>query len=489
MAAAAVVVLVGIGLYALSRRNYLLYHSLAELFSIVVATGVFMIAFSSRFYGESLPFVFLGISYLAVAVLDTFYVLAYPGMAIFENAASHAHLVWVAARFLEALSLTLFVAIPSELRRLPVGIVILVYGLVAATVLTTVLVWDVFPPAFGADAGWNLFKILSEVIITGILISSLFFLRRNRTNHETIVFKLIALSIVATIASQLFFAVYADSYGATEFAGRLLRMASLVLVYKAIIEVSLSRPYETISRDLRENEADLRAANATKDRFFSIIAHDLKNPVHGIAELSKLTLKHSEGMSNEEQRNQLELIRDSADMAVDLLEKLLIWARSQTGRLRVNPNDFDLEAVAVECKRLSAVQATEKGVAIANEVSPDTMVHADPNMVTTVLRNLLVNGIKFTRPGGIVRVSAESGDGQIVVSVRDTGVGMSPEELDQLFQIDSNRTKWGTEGESGTGLGLIICKEFVERNGGNIWATSRVGMGSTVYFTLPIGKN
>lgn len=472
-------------LYAISRTNYLLYHSLAELFSIVIASGVFVIAWNARDYGEAAPYVFLGIAYLAVAVLDTFHTLTYPGMTIFSPDRFYANQIWIATRFIESSSLVLFFAFPPKLGTLRYGHVLAIYAFLVFAVLGSVVVWEVFPAAFVAGRGQTPFKIIGEYVVVGILAVAGYLLWLNRDRFDAVVWKLLGASIAATMFAELFFTLYQDNYGVTNFVGHLLKIASYAFVYKAIIESRLRRPYETIFRDLRQNEESLRQANATKDRFFSIIAHDLKNPIHGIAELSRLAVEQADRSSREELFDHLNLIRESADTAVSLLDKLLIWARSQTGRLRVEPYDFDLSPLVLECKRLTAVTADEKGIAVSNEVSPQTMVHADPNMVTTVLRNLLANGVKFSEPNGVVRVTAEVADGLIIVSVRDTGVGMTPEELETLFRIDATRTKRGTAGETGTGLGLIICKEFVERNNGRVWATSKPGSGSTFYFTLP----
>lgn len=480
---AALIVLASAGAYLLSRRNYLLYHSLAELFSISVATGVFMISWNAREYTQSMPFVFLGVVYLSVAVLDTFHTLGYTGMGVFPGDHYYANQIWIGTRFLEAGSLLVFLAIPNRLRGGSSGFYLGLYFFLTALLLASIVRWEIFPPAYIAGVGQTPFKIAGEYVVVAILSAALVVLHRTRERFSPSIAALIGASVGATIASELAFTLYQDNYGITNFLGHILKITSFVFIYKAIIESGIRRPFETFFRDLRENEQRLERANATKDRFFSIIAHDLKNPIHGIAELSRLSLRQNGEQANDQET--LELIHDSARMAVDLLDKLLVWARSQTGRLHVVPYHFDLAAVATECKQLTAAQADEKGVALSNEVSPGSVVYADPNMITTVLRNLLSNGVKFTESGGVVRMTAEAQDSRLVVTVRDTGVGMTTDELDGLFRVDSSRTKSGTAGETGTGLGLIICKEFVERNGGRIWVSSRPAAGSAFHFSLP----
>lgn len=480
--AAALSVLI-LGAYLLSRRNYLLYHSLAEFFSIAVATGVFMIGWNAREYAESMPFVFLGVVYLSVAVLDTFHTLAYSGMGVFPGDHFYANQIWIATRFVEAVSLLVFLAIPNRLRSGSWSLYLGLYVVLTGLLLVSILRWELFPAAYIEGEGQTPFKIVGEYVVVTVLSAALFVLYRTRHRFAPSIATLIGASLGATIASELLFTLYQDNYGITNFLGHILKIVSFVFIYKAIIESGIRRPFETIYRDLRDNEQRLEQANATKDRFFSIIAHDLKNPVHGIAELSRLALRRTDEPRDDVES--LSLIHDTASTAVDLLDKLLVWARSQTGRLRVVPYAFDLAAVAAECKQLAAAQADEKGVSLSNEVSPGSMVYADPNMITTVLRNLLSNGVKFTQSGGVVRVTAEAQETRLIVTVRDSGVGMTTDELDGLFRIDSTHTKSGTAGETGTGLGLIICKEFVERNGGRIWASSRPAAGTAFHFSLP----
>ena len=490
------------GLYLLSRTNYLLYHSLAELFSVVIAAGVFMIGWNARQYGEARPFVFLGVVYLSVAVLDTFHTLGYAGMQVFSGDHFYANEIWIGTRFIESVSLLLFLSIPGTLSRLSGQAYLGIFAAGTAALLVAIIPLDVFPAAYIDGEGQTLFKVIGELVVVAVLAAAIAVLYRRRNDFARSISRLIGASLALTMASELCFTLYQDNYGLMNYAGHVLKIASFICIYKALVESGIRKPFETIFRDLRDSRERLIQANAAKDRFFSIIAHDLKNPIHGIAELSRLAL-HARLRENAEkasvdgqsathgqsslEEEPLALILQSARSSADLLDKLLLWARSQTGRLRVEPYQFDLASVAAECKQLAAAQADEKGVILVNEVSPGTTVYADPNMVTTVLRNLLSNGVKFTGAAGVVRMRAEREGSSVTVSVRDTGMGMTTEELDDLFRIDTSRTKSGTAGESGTGLGLIICKEFVERNGGRIWASSSRGGGSVFKFTVPAG--
>ncbi len=242
------------------------------------------------------------------------------------------------------------------------------------------------------------------------------------------------------------------------------------------------------TQNLRIINTELELLNRTKDKFFSIIAHDLRNPFNAIIGFSELLRNDFYEMDNLQKLNLLELINVSSETAYNLLENLLQWARTQTDKIKYNPENFDLCEVVNLVINLHGIMAQKKGIVLKNDILPHTLVHADKNMINTVLRNLISNAIKFSKPGGEIVVSAERTQDYIEVNVRDSGVGMSNDNLGKLFRIDTYYSTCGTMGESGTGLGLIICKEFIEKNKGRIRATSQEGAGTTLSFTLNAAK-
>ena len=242
------------------------------------------------------------------------------------------------------------------------------------------------------------------------------------------------------------------------------------------------------AQDLRVINNELERLNRTKDKFFSIIAHDLRNPFNAIIGFSALLRNDFYDMSSEQKLNLLELINVSSETAYNLLENLLQWARTQTDKIKYNPEDFDLREVASLVIDLHGIMAQKKGIVLKNCIPAQTMVHADKNMIHTVIRNLISNAIKFSKPDGSIDLSSRETDGHIEVHVADNGIGMNRESLGKLFRIDTYYSTSGTMGESGTGLGLIICKEFVEKNNGRIKAISQEGYGTTLSFTLDAAK-
>jgi signal transduction histidine kinase len=238
------------------------------------------------------------------------------------------------------------------------------------------------------------------------------------------------------------------------------------------------------AQDLRIINTELERLNRTKDKFFSIIAHDLRNPFNAIIGFSELLRNDFYEMDNNQKLNLLELINVSSETAYNLLENLLQWARTQTDKIKYSPENFDLCEVVNQVINLHGIIARKKGIILKNDIAHHTLVYADKNMINTVLRNLISNAIKFSKPDGEILISALHNAGDIEVTVTDKGIGMSRESLGKLFRIDTYYSTSGTMGESGTGLGLIICKEFVEKNNGRIKATSMEGAGTTLSFTL-----
>ena len=236
---------------------------------------------------------------------------------------------------------------------------------------------------------------------------------------------------------------------------------------------------------LRESENQLRELNATKDKFFSIIAHDLKSPFNAIVGFSELLVELMKEKDYEGIEEYAGYIHDSSLRAMSLLSNLLEWSRTQIGRMNYTPEAIELNAVILEATDLLNDSAKQKGITISSTIPENLIVFADKTMISTVLRNLVSNAIKFTNFGGQVILSSQQVDDELLVSVSDNGVGINNDSIPNLFLIERSKSTSGTEKETGTGLGLILCKEFIEKHGGRIWAESEVGIGSTFKFTLP----
>lgn len=249
-----------------------------------------------------------------------------------------------------------------------------------------------------------------------------------------------------------------------------------------IRDISIRKQAE---QKLKETAIQLRELNATKDKFFSIIAHDLQGPfsaIIGFAELLADQIKHKK---YDRAAEHAETIRSSSWRAMDFLKNLLEWARSQVGIMVFKPQIFEISRIINDTKDLLKDSSFQKSIEVKNLVPENFNIYADMQMIKTTLRNLLSNAIKFTNPGGLILIEANQTDSVTTVSVTDNGTGIKKEMIERLFRIEDCRSTKGTQGEQGTGLGLLLCNDFVKRHGGKIWAESEEGNGSRFVFTLP----
>jgi signal transduction histidine kinase len=256
----------------------------------------------------------------------------------------------------------------------------------------------------------------------------------------------------------------------------------------AVLFYSRHRVLKAKNDYISEQNESLRELNATKDKFFSIIAHDIKNPISSFKNALNAMVGDYEEMEKNERKEFLELMNDSAGNLYELLENLLTWARSQRGNLSFNPSRIEMRSIVEQSVFQLAVQASDKNISLENAVPNGIFAKADANMLNTVVRNLISNSIKFTESGGFVRIKARVRDNHVEMEIEDSGIGMDEKVQKKLFKIDESHTSLGTNNEKGTGLGLIICREFIEKHNGKIWVQSQKGVGSHFYFTLPMAN-
>lgn len=236
---------------------------------------------------------------------------------------------------------------------------------------------------------------------------------------------------------------------------------------------------------LMEEIEKLKETNFNKDKFFSIISHDLKSPFQGLLGFTELLAEEYDTLDEEYRKNLIKEIRSSSLHIYNLLLNVLEWSRLQTNRTEFNPEKVNLWLEIEEIKNLLMINASNKNITLHNEVSKDCYVLADDNMLRSIIHNLLSNAIKFTKPGGYVKFRASLAGNFYVISVIDNGIGIKPDDIGKIFSIGIQYSTVGTANEKGTGLGLTLCKEMIEKHGGSIWVESKVGAGSSFRFTLP----
>lgn len=258
-------------------------------------------------------------------------------------------------------------------------------------------------------------------------------------------------------------------------------LLSLVLIWIWLLRKQIKKETRKISIKNRE----LQKLNAEKDKFLSIIAHDLRSPFNSIIGFSDLLVKQANKTEFKDIVKYSDVIKKSSERAMDLLTNLMEWSLSHTGRISFNPVYFQLEDLMKEVELLFSDIAEQKSIVVKCEILSEKDVYADKQMVSTILRNLVSNAIKYTPVGGNIIIKSKQHQNKLLISVEDSGVGLSKSTIESLFRTDTNSSELGTQKEEGTGLGLILCKEFVEKHKEKIWVESELGKGSTFYFTLP----
>ncbi|MGW8315491.1 MAG: two-component regulator propeller domain-containing protein [Bacteroidales bacterium] len=272
----------------------------------------------------------------------------------------------------------------------------------------------------------------------------------------------------------------------------LVATAIAIMIYIYLVKIRTNRlltfqnqQISQANEALRESEKNLMELNATKDKFFSIISHDLKNPFTSLLSISELMVDSFDSADREDHRAGFKKINNSIKHLLDLLENLLTWSRSQRGRIKYDPTRFNLSLLIQENVNLHKLLAEKKGIMLLSPDNQDVYAYGDRDMINSVLRNLMTNAVKFTEANKKVEVKVDQRDEEVEISVVDEGIGIDKENLQKLFRIDEKFKSTGTAGEKGTGLGLIICREFVEKHGGQIRVKSEPGRGSTFSFSIP----
>jgi signal transduction histidine kinase len=482
-------VLAVIGLFGWG--NYLAFHGLAEMFSIAIAAAAFLVAWNSRDYPHARPLLRLALGLGFVALIDFFHLLTYSGMGVFVPPRDYATKLWVAGRGLQAAVFAFFALSLGSGRELRPQPYLAVLAAVTGLLIGSILYGSWFPDCFVEGSGLTPFKVTSEYVVSAAFAGSAFLMHRRRGFLHGSVYQALSWSLALTIASELTFTLYATVTGIANLIGHLLKIAAYYFAYLALVaeqvrrRIELIRQLEDTRASLQARERDLEEANEAKDRFYTVIAHDMRNAIGGLKTTADLLALHDGTLGDADRRMLVGILREGSQQALGLLERLLLWGRSRTGRLEISPRAVVLRDLVEDILEEVSVDAGRKQVSVSSNVPSGVVVHADPEIVGTILRNLLNNAVKFTPPGGKVVVKSCEQQGRIAVSVADTGVGMAPAALRELLRGGSPGTTLGTASEPGTGLGLLVCREFAEKSGGAITGETAPGQGTTFTFTLP----
>lgn len=474
-------------LYIIQKDNYLLFHAIIELTSISIIIGTFILAWNVRNKSDNKTIIYLSFAYLIIAVFDTLHTLSYKGMGVFPGNNDYATRLWIAARYLESLSILLLLYIPLSKRVKP-GYVLLFFTLIGTALLSTILYFDIFPICLVPGVGLTRFKVISEYIICFILLLSLIplFVKVDKQDKESRVY--LILSIIITIFSELSFTLYKDAYGLMNMLGHYLKLFSFYFIYKSFIESTLNRPIDILFKELKANEEALFHTNQTKNQLFSIFAHDLKNPFNGLIGFLTILETNYDDLDNEQKKSYINYCKNSADNCLLLFNNLLSWTRLHfDDNIYNTPKKVNILNLVKNSYELYSSMLKEKQIVTTINIAPELQISIDQDIFSLIIRNLFYNAIKFTPTKGSIELEVKLNDKyQCEVKVKDSGIGMEREQITRLFEKKRVETKSGTHGEIGTGLGLLLVIDFIKKAKGKINVNSIPGKGTEFIVTLPV---
>lgn len=473
----AIVLAAVIVLYVIHTRNYLLFHGLTEVFSVVIAFAIFIVAWNGRRYLKEDSLLVAGIAYLFIGFLDLLHTFGYTGMGVFQDYDFYANQLWIAARFVEAVSLVAVFFCARTQKKINPWWVFGVYFLVTGAIIYSVFFSNIFPECFVAGSGQTRFKIMSEYVIMVLLVCALVLARRARNSFNRNTYRLLVGSILLTIASELSFTFYVSNYGFSNMVGHYSKIASFILLYRAIVVKAIREPYNSIFRELNKKTLELQDANDVKARMFSVISHDVRNPLTVVSTFLGM-LSRDSLHSDSAAREFVSDAKEAMESAIQLTQNLLSWAS-----LEMNGAERRFWPVNLRSAILSSIEPLKpayrrKNVELDLSVPEDIEIVANEDSLEVVFRNILSNAVKFSFRDSSVSVAAERTGSRVRVVIRDHGEGATiPSDLTEVPVGESRR---GTEEERGSGLGLTLIKRYTEENGGHVTYKSEPGAGTEV---------
>ncbi len=480
------------GLSVSSLYSYLLFHTLVELFCIVTAFVIFVIAWHTRRIQDNRYLLFIGIASLSVGAIELAHTLAYKGMGVFPGySADLPTQLWIAFRYVFSISLLLApFFITHSFNALKA---LAVYGIITIAVLYTVFA-GLFPACFVEGSGLTPFKIYSEYVIALLFVADLGLLMINRKSLDRTVFGLMAGSIVSSIASELAFTKYVSVFGPANMIGHFFLLASMVLIYRALVITGIVEPssllfrnlklseekIQALNSELKQNVLQLEAANRELESFAYSVSHDLRAPLRSISGFAQAIEEDLADRLDETGKSHLQRIRGSAQRMSELIDALLDLSRMS--RCELWRESVDLSALAK--KEAGELTRTQPGRAVEFVIADGITAEGDPVMLRAVMENLLGNAWKFTSRRGDAKIEfgVVQKNGSNAFFVKDNGAGFDVVYANKLFTAFQRLHP--VEDYPGLGIGLTTVQRIIHRHGGRIWAEGEVAKGAVFYFTL-----
>ena len=481
------------GLYWLSQAHYLLFHSIIEGYSTVIAFAIFIQCWNARQYMDSAYLLFLGIAYLFVGLLDLLHALAYQGMGVFSiQGANLPTQLWIAARYLESLSiLGAFILIG---RKPAPYFTLAAFAMITFLIILSIFHWPIFPDCYLSGLGLTPFKKISEYVISSVLFVSMIMLYRKRQMVDSQVRHLLYWSIIMTIFSELTLTAYTSVYGFSNMLGHLFKIASFYLLYKAIVVPSFTKPlnllfHEVTRQDLKlkEDLATIRAFEKEREAVLSMLVHDMKTPLVSIKGFCNIMLKKEKSLDEGKRHQYTDIIFRQSEQLEQMILDFLDSSRSGEARLPLNLADCDLVELVKEVAQGFEARCEKDGQRIETHFQePFAKASVDRVRLQRALDNLIDNAIRFSPVNGKIFVRLLRKNQAYLLEVEDQGPGIAEDDLGQLF-TPFFRGKKQTD-PHGYGLGLAGVKTIVESHGGEIKVRNSATGGAVFTMILPAGQ-
>lgn len=479
----------------MSYYNYLLYHSIAELFSILIAFSIFIIGWNSRKFMDNSYFLLLGIAYLFIGLIDLIHTLGYTGMGIFLGYETNLPAqLWIAARYLEAISLLIALLLINK--KFGYKYLFLLYGIIFTLIIMTIFYWKIFPTCFIEGEGLTLFKIYSEYLINAILFINIILIIRSRIKFEKLIYYYIIISIISTICAEMAFTLYISAYGFSNFVGHLFKIISFYFIYKAIIKTGIKKPYNLIFRDLKLREAELlkyhsQLENLVEERtiklkksevkyrkayhraefYKDLFAHDINNILHSL--LSGFQVCEISIDDTKEIKDSINIMKKQVMRGSNLVSNIYNLSKLEESEIPLVKIDISkfLKNSITSVKNFDR----ERSVNIQIDFNGQELFILGNDLLEDVFDNILNNAIKHNKNSSIeVKINFSKQEREDITYLKleftDNGRGVSDSRKEKIF----NRGNVEISSVHGMGLGLSLAKKIIESYNGDIWVEDRV---------------
>jgi signal transduction histidine kinase len=445
---------------------------------------MFIITWNSRHVIDNYYLYFIGLTYLFVANFDFLHTLGYSGMNVFPDYDFYANQLWVVGRFMESISLLLGFYFLKRKKRVNAIWVMVIYAIISTIFILLILVFKVFPECFIEGVGQTPFKIVSELIIIGILSLAIVALYKNKDRFPKAILYSLLLSFIVTIISELFFTIYIHNYGISNILGHFAKIVSFYLIYRSIIKTGINEPYQVIFNNLNEKKMELQRLNEEKTQLFSVLAHDLRNPFNGLLNLSQIIYDEYDELPPEELKTFIKDIYVSSRSLFTITDNLLEWSRINLENLNIKRERVRLLEIIQKTQEMLKLPLESKRIKLVPMGLEDVTLMADKQSLFIIFRNIISNAMKFSFENSRIEITHNDLGQEVQIEIKDYGIGMTKHKLKSLSNSLITSTP-GTQHETGTGLGINIIKKHLELNQGKMTIKSVENEGTTVVLSFP----